>query len=583
MAMLGHEASSLPRGAGRAPDPVAWDELDGLEEELASAAEEEAEASRERSVRITAIEAIEPLKYRGLAERPVQVGRTGMLRSFYSARVEVTRAVERQDGSCIVEFDADDDLGRCPEVGTLDLSGAWLLRALAVFIRRPPFWFHRDMARAAIHRGTPPFVAPLPSLGEDRLTWHLNEDKVDAVDRVLGRALTLVWGPPGTGKTEALAGAAIALMRRNQRVLILAPTNAAVNCALARVRQLHPGPAEQVHEDIARLGRGLLNMVDAIGRTGPPSIVGATCYNPILGRGLEGAFDAVLVDEASATALPLAYVAGGCARTRIAFFGDFRQLGPVVKSESSRVRSMYENSVFEAHSIADAVQRDEAIPHLVTLTEQRRMARSIMRLVSDFAYLGRLTKPHGSAAAPAPEGVSTERIALVNLGEQASCHSERGSRKNETSAACVRGLLERLIERNGAAASTQPGCLPLAIITPYVAQVALLRETCQDLVEQLGGEITTIHRMQGREAELVILDLVDAPGLPLSRFLRATSLSEPGGRLLTVGLSRARSQLLIVGAFPFLFRAAPRDGVLARLRQCLQELDVLELSADEAK
>ena len=70
---------------------------------------------------------------------------------------------------------------------------------------------------------------------DETLLGGLGRDQADALERSLGSDLLLVLGPPGTGKTHALARTVAALLGQGERVLLLAPTHAAVDTALARI------------------------------------------------------------------------------------------------------------------------------------------------------------------------------------------------------------------------------------------------------------------------------------------------------------------------------------------------------------
>jgi len=63
----------------------------------------------------------------------------------------------------------------------------------------------------------------------------LNPEQREAVGSALGRDLTFVWGPPGTGKTMTLGTLASELHRRDRSVLLVSHTNAAVDQALLHV------------------------------------------------------------------------------------------------------------------------------------------------------------------------------------------------------------------------------------------------------------------------------------------------------------------------------------------------------------
>lgn len=63
----------------------------------------------------------------------------------------------------------------------------------------------------------------------------LEDDQQDALLRSLASDLLLVLGPPGTGKTETLGRTVAGMLLAGERVLLLAPTHAAVDTALARI------------------------------------------------------------------------------------------------------------------------------------------------------------------------------------------------------------------------------------------------------------------------------------------------------------------------------------------------------------
>lgn len=77
--------------------------------------------------------------------------------------------------------------------------------------------------------GCAPFVQPT----SERLTASvgatalLNTSQKNAVQRALVNRISLVRGPPGTGKTSTIASLVRALAGASRRVLVLAPANAA--------------------------------------------------------------------------------------------------------------------------------------------------------------------------------------------------------------------------------------------------------------------------------------------------------------------------------------------------------------------
>ena len=73
-------------------------------------------------------------------------------------------------------------------------------------------------------------------------------------------------------------------------------------------------------------------------------------------------------------------------------------------------------------------------------------------------------------------------------------------------------------------------------------------------------ECSTIHRFQGRECDVVIIDLVDAAPM------RQSALLADAPNLLNVSISRARGKLVIVADVAYFETSAPEGIVAALLR-----------------
>ena len=61
-----------------------------------------------------------------------------------------------------------------------------------------------------------------------------------AMQMALSQAITFIWGPPGTGKTQILAQIAIEHIKKNHTVLMLSYSNVSVDGAIMRVHDLAP-------------------------------------------------------------------------------------------------------------------------------------------------------------------------------------------------------------------------------------------------------------------------------------------------------------------------------------------------------
>ncbi|MFU8805016.1 MAG: AAA domain-containing protein, partial [Bradymonadaceae bacterium] len=95
-------------------------------------------------------------------------------------------------------------------------------RAAALFKFVKGAWDSRDSVPVM-----PDFLKPL----------RLNPFQHAAVEHTLGDEHHLIWGPPGTGKTRTLGAAVLArvLSRPNERVIVLAHTNVALDNAIRAI------------------------------------------------------------------------------------------------------------------------------------------------------------------------------------------------------------------------------------------------------------------------------------------------------------------------------------------------------------
>jgi hypothetical protein len=181
-------------------------------------------------------------------DRPARV-RAAALQQDGTTLLHLDRAVQLQPGDEVLVAGPGGPRAstvREAEGGTVEVDGAHpaaeqllgrplhlserLQRELETALMNPS-----DVVRAAAgwspaRLGRAP--APAASLADG-----LEDDQTDALERSLASNLLLVLGPPGTGKTGTMARTAAALLLAGERVLLLAPTHAAVDTALARIRR----------------------------------------------------------------------------------------------------------------------------------------------------------------------------------------------------------------------------------------------------------------------------------------------------------------------------------------------------------
>ena len=73
-----------------------------------------------------------------------------------------------------------------------------------------------------------------------------------------------------------------------------------------------------------------------------------------------------------------------------------------------------------------------------------------------------------------------------------------------------------------------------------------------------------MHRFQGRESDVVILDTVDADPMRPGVLLSERGIHSSAHKLINVAISRARGQLVIVADVSYFKHGAP-DGVMSKV------------------
>ena len=146
---------------------------------------------------------------------------------------------------------------------------------------------------------------------------------------------------------------------------------------------------------------------------------------------------------------------------------------------------------------------------------------------------------------------------VVDTAQTTLCEVQDGgfSRFNErTAQLCVQLAIEAI----------QGGIETVAIITPYVEQSRLVRQLLADArLEPDRVECRTVHRFQGNERDMVILDTVDTAPMPPGVLLAGSSGRSSAPNLINVSISRARGKLVIIADVAYFESRCP-DSVITR-------------------
>lgn len=278
-------------------------------------------------------------------------------------------------------------------------------------------------------------------------------------------------------------------------------------------------------------------------------------------------FDLVVVDEAAQASEPSTWIPLARAR-RAVLIGDPKQLAPIVRSREAAQAGLARSLMSRLMSKTSTSSPDasESIGVLsVALDTQYRSHEAISSWCSVESYNGRLNAAesvkdgllcHLAGVLQTP--VTTTPMFMLSTRSNdgrvpVECIERRvgGSYINEGEATIVASHVLLLL-KSGVKASD------IAVISPYAAQVRLLRavfsSALEDVQDSASVEVSSIDAFQGREAQAVVISMVRANRARDVGFLA-------DARRMNVAVSRAKRHVSIVGDH----KTITNDAFLERL------------------
>lgn len=459
----------------------------------------------------------------------------------------------------------------------------------------------------------------------DSISRRLDGSQRKAFNAALDKDITLIWGPPGTGKSFTLAAIIDALYAlQNERTVVCCVSNVAVDQLVNKVvdiieqerRVVAPGnlyragrsiderilstnflfPTDEMTIELRKqikVNKEALDIMkskkqelsdEAIALKSAnkdlraklkehtdylvlhSKVVFSTISNYILSSTLNNShFDNLIVDEASMLAVPSLIALGCKIAKRIILVGDFQQLSPIALVPEP----LLNNSVFKLCQIdIDHIKH----PALHLLLNQRRSNKKIVDLFNNVFYgnqlKAKIEDKHRIVMIPPFSG---NIIALKDVRDGAVRFTKGGTRQNKNFALAIAGLLVKY-------AKSRSNSFTIGIITPYKGQVSLLRA----LIAQLKFKeeflqrvrIGTIHTFQGSECDIIIYDMVDCAVMEDGKRANIGKIygGEEGEQLLNVAISRARHKLIVVGDSSYIANI-PGNKVTSRSRKIFEMIN----------
>lgn len=398
--------------------------------------------------------------------------------------------------------------------------------------------------------------------GVEHSFLQLNESQERAVSYSLGESpLTLIQGPPGTGKTQVIAEICLEMLQSdpNARILVCSETHVAVNNLISRIACLAEqyrvvrirdregdgnidvfSPEFVIHKYLTWLTSTCTDVTSAriineeLSDVTDPSlekalalssnIVGMTC-NRIAAYNFRDAsemFDTVIIDEACKATLPEILAPLLIARKAV-IVGDPMQLPPVFCSEEREIIDSIEDCNLRNYMYIDELFK--RTDNVIALDTQYRMVDEIGTLISTVFYDGTLKSGRHEGGGNCIIWADYTPTKAWPLTDEIKCDRTRIYNEDECK------VISKILHENIAGISPNSS---VAVISPYRAQVSLLREHIHlDRVT-----IDTVDAFQGKECDTVIFSMTRTSGA--YRFIGDK-------RRLNVALSRARNKIVIVG------------------------------------
>lgn len=330
------------------------------------------------------------------------------------------------------------------------------------------------------------------------------------------------------------------------------------------------------------------------------SVVACTAYKPLLDKEINAMnFDCVVVDEASMLQLPLYYCAAALAQTRIVVAGDFRQLPPIVRVGQNRsrgdvpgsdleaeMRALLTENAFTKSGVIAKSKLGEKCPELIALRDQYRMREPISDLISETFYPEHtLRTVAGKTDKPTPWGNEEFLFFDTTSLEPESSRVNGKSRRNLIHAIVVQGIAEQLFEDGWALNSTAKKSF--GIVTPYRKQSSFIEGLLTANPDNhIKGGISTVHRFQGNERDLMIIDLTKVASISepnLGDFIGHPDPLAPENAMWNVAISRARQHVIIVGDSQTLKRnpSALISKLVSKMEKSRKDMDAQTVIREE--
>ncbi|MBK9149480.1 MAG: AAA family ATPase [Saprospiraceae bacterium] len=487
------------------------------------------------------------------------------------------------------------------EEDSVDSSFQSMYRSLFSFMQTPPPFRQKFLGAASPDKSIPtPEIPSYPELTEEQ---HIILTKI-----IRAQDYYLLWGPPGTGKTSVMLKYLVKYLfdHTSQNILLLSYTNRAVDEICESISAI----GEDFMQHFIRVGSRYSTattfqpvLLDQLAstlkdRNEVKQLIGSrrifvSTVSSISNRTdifLSKSFGTIIVDEASQIPEPM--LAGLLSRCqKFVLIGDHKQLPAVVRQKSCESR-IYDRELNVLGFKDTAVSLFERMynqclstrrtDNIGIISMQGRMHRDLMQFPNLYFYQNQLKVLDKSQRLINERDWRTDDPVDVRLANHrmifvpAPADEYLSNKTNIYEAEIVIGIIKKLtgiMDQNGIQLHKDS----IGVITPYRAQIAMIRKKLQNYHPELHHLISvdTVERYQGGARDIIVISLCSNSR---SQFMSLVSMSEDGtDRKLNVALTRAREQIILVGNETIL----TANETYARLLESCHRMEWVEVSKPE--
>ena len=344
---------------------------------------------------------------------------------------------------------------------------------------------------------------------------------------------------------------------------------------------------KEIDNKIAEISMQVIKQAKVIGTTLAKSYLSDEIQNR--------AFDTIILDEASMAAIPALWCAAQVAEKNIVIVGDFLQLPPIVIAETDMAKKWLGRDIFKVSGVQELFKSGNLRPsNCVMLNRQFRMKKEIADVVNMY-YKEYSSLLSDDKCQPIREGESLfkkwynydfEKELYTSFRKEHCIHlidtksldawvtsvptgKTKSSRLNVFSAVLSVELAFKLLESVFANLVEPVKDPSVLIVAPYKPHVKRIEQLIQDKYRAMGYaedmnliKAGTIHSFQGKEADIVIFDLVlDEPHYIANLFMQDKEINFELQKMFNVAITRARYKLFFVGNFQYCAKKAKSNAL----------------------